>query len=69
MKEPEQAGDDTATTSIDATVGDIGDVETAGETTAAAAIHGPADTTPVGAETMAKLNTNGTHESREADKG
>jgi myo-inositol-1(or 4)-monophosphatase len=33
----------------------IGDVETAGETTAAVAISGPPDTSPVGAETMVKV--------------
>lgn len=34
---------------------DVGDVETAGETTAIAAITGPTDTSPVGAETMVKV--------------
>jgi hypothetical protein len=33
-----------------------GDPETAGETTAAATITGPTDTTPVGADTMAKVS-------------
>lgn len=33
----------------------VGDVETAGETTAAAAIKGPTDTRPVGADTMVKV--------------
>jgi hypothetical protein len=32
-----------------------GDPETAGETTAADTIHGPTDTTPVGADTTAKV--------------
>jgi hypothetical protein len=32
-----------------------GDVETAGETTAADAVEGPADTTPVGAGTTARV--------------
>jgi hypothetical protein len=36
--------------------GDVGDVETAGETTAAATISGPADTRPVGADTMVKVS-------------
>lgn len=35
--------------------GGVGDVEAAGETTAAAAIEGPADTRPVGADTMVKV--------------
>lgn len=39
-----------------ARAGGIGDVESAGETTAAAAINGPADTRPVGADTMAKVD-------------
>jgi hypothetical protein len=33
----------------------VGDVETAGETTAIAAITGPNETSPVGAETMVKV--------------
>ena len=33
----------------------VGDVETAGETTAIAAITGPTETSPVGAETMVKV--------------
>ena len=35
--------------------GGPGDVETAGETTAASAIEGPADTTPVGSGTTAPV--------------
>jgi hypothetical protein len=35
--------------------GEPGDVETAGETTAAAAIKGPDDTRPVGSETTAPV--------------
>jgi hypothetical protein len=58
MTEPERTRDDEAT-STDATAGDVGDVETAGETTAAAAIHGPVDNTPVGADTLAKLKATG----------
>jgi hypothetical protein len=34
---------------------DAGDVETAGETTAADMISGPTDTRPVGADTMVKV--------------
>jgi hypothetical protein len=34
--------------------GGVGDVETAGETTAAAAIKGPDDPRPVGADTLAQ---------------
>ncbi|HYY57882.1 MAG TPA: GNAT family N-acetyltransferase [Pyrinomonadaceae bacterium] len=36
--------------------GGLGDVESAGETTAAAAIKGPTDTRPVGADTLAKVD-------------
>lgn len=35
--------------------GRVGDVESAGETTAAAAIQGPTDTRPVGADTLVKV--------------
>jgi hypothetical protein len=36
--------------------GEVGDVETAGETTAAAAISGPDNPKPVGADTMVKVS-------------
>lgn len=39
----------------DATDGGEGDVEAAGETTAASAITGPDDTRPVGADTLVKV--------------
>jgi hypothetical protein len=39
----------------DSPEGKPGDVEAAGETTAAAAISGPPDTRPVGADTLAKV--------------
>ena len=39
----------------DSPEGSPGDVETAGETTAVAAISGPTDTRPVGADTLAKV--------------
>jgi hypothetical protein len=38
-----------------AETGGVGDVETAGETTAAAAINGPVDARPVGADTMVEV--------------
>lgn len=54
LKEPERQTDDTKQT--DSTQeGGVGDVETAGETTAASAISGPPDTKPVGADTLAKV--------------
>jgi hypothetical protein len=40
----------------DRAAGHVGDVETAGETVAADTITGPTDTTPVGADTLAKVN-------------
>jgi hypothetical protein len=36
--------------------GEVGDVEDAGETTAAGMINGPTDTKPVGADTMIKVS-------------
>lgn len=40
----------------DLTKGGVGDVETAGETTAASVITGPVDDRPVGADTLAKVD-------------
>jgi hypothetical protein len=53
MKEQEKTRDDDE--EARAATDGIGDVETAGETTAAAAIKGPTDTRPVGADTMVKV--------------
>lgn len=55
MREPERQTNDAELT--DSTPeGDVGDVETAGETTAAAAtISGPSHSKPVGADTMAQV--------------
>jgi hypothetical protein len=64
MTEPERTRDDEATSTA-ATAGDVGDFETAGETTAAAAIHGPDDNTPVGADTLAKLKVTGSPDAAE----
>ncbi len=44
-----------ATEPHDATQGDVGDLETAGETTAAEMIGGQPDTRPVGAGTLADI--------------
>jgi hypothetical protein len=52
MKEQEKNND---ATQADSTEGGVGDVEMAGETTAAAAISGPVDDKPVGADTMIKV--------------
>jgi hypothetical protein len=54
MREPEDTRDESP--AADANADAIGDVETAGETTAAAAIKGPVDDSPVGAETLANIN-------------
>ena len=53
--------DDTknATTQVDVTEGDVGDLETAGETTAAEVIGGPPDTRPVGQGTLADIKISG----------
>lgn len=64
MIEQERTADDAAQT--DSTRDKVGDVETAGETTAAATISGPPDTKPVGADTMAKVG--GISEYEEKDK-
>jgi hypothetical protein len=54
MKESHKTNDDLPPD--DSVQSDVGDVETAGETTAAAAITGPTDTSPVGADTMLKVD-------------
>ncbi|HYE66089.1 MAG TPA: hypothetical protein VD966_10925 [Pyrinomonadaceae bacterium] len=53
MIEPDRTDNEQAR--VDSTGGGVGDVETAGETTAAAVISGPTDTRPVGADTMVKV--------------
>ena len=65
MKEQKKINDDAA--QADATDGGVGDVETAGETTAAAAITGPTDTRPVGADTMVKVSSSS--DSTKSDEG
>jgi hypothetical protein len=54
MMKPDKINDDA--TEADSTKGEVGDVETAGETTAAVAISGPPDTRPVGADTMVEVD-------------
>ena len=49
-------------TQTDATDGDIGDLETAGETTAAEMIGGEPDTRPVGSGTIADIKISGEDE-------
>lgn len=43
---------------------EVGDVEDAGETTAADTINGPVDTRPVGADTMVKVSDKRDSETR-----
>ena len=50
MREPEEAGE--AEAQADTNESEADAVETAGETTAAATVSGPADARPVGADTM-----------------
>ncbi|HEX7998125.1 MAG TPA: hypothetical protein VF528_07015 [Pyrinomonadaceae bacterium] len=58
MREPQKALD--AATATHKDTGAPGDIETAGETTAAAAIKGPTDTRPVGADTLANIRISDT---------
>ena len=53
MMDTDKTKDDAA--QAEAESGGVGDVESAGETTAAVAISGPADTRPVGADTLVKV--------------
>jgi hypothetical protein len=50
---------DEGATQVDLTVGEVGDLETAGETTAAEIIGGPPDTRPVGVDTLAQIKISG----------
>jgi hypothetical protein len=59
MTETDSAGDDAAAQN-DSTKGGVGDVEAAGETTAAEMIGGAPDTRPVGVDTLANIKVSGT---------
>ena len=65
MMEPEKIKSDEF--QADSMESDVGDVETAGETTAAAAINGPVDTRPVGADTMVKVSDTREHTDSDDD--
>jgi hypothetical protein len=56
-----------ATTRTDITKGDVGDLETAGETTAAEMIGGEPDTRPVGLGTLADIKISDSPQSSDAD--
>ena len=58
MTEVDDAED--AAAQSDATKGDVGDVEAAGETTAAEMIGGAPDTRPVGVDTIANIEVSDT---------
>jgi hypothetical protein len=66
MTEVEGADDSTA--QVDATKGDVGDVEAAGETTAAEMIGGAPDTRPVGVDTLANIKVSDTTKPTGDDK-
>ena len=67
MKEADDENDD-ATPQNDSTRGGVGDVEAAGETTAAEMIGGPPDTRPVGADTIANIKISDTQNPSETDR-
>lgn len=54
MRDSDQNSDDTL--HEERAPSEVGDVEDAGETTAADTINGPSDTRPVGADTMLKVS-------------
>jgi hypothetical protein len=66
MKETDGAND--AATQDDADRGGVGDVEAAGETTAAEMIGGPPDTRPVGLDTIANVKISDTPKPAGDDK-
>jgi hypothetical protein len=55
MAETERTHDADAATQADSAKGSVGDVEAAGETTAAEMIGGTPDTRPVGVDTIANI--------------
>lgn len=60
-----EQGKETDATQTDSMSGQACDVETAGETTAAACISGPTDQKPVGADTMIKVADDAPDDSKE----
>lgn len=60
-------GADDAAAQVDTTKGDVGDVEAAGETTAAEMIGGTPDTRPVGIDTLANIKVSDTPNPSEND--
>lgn len=61
--------DDATAAQVDATRGDVGDAEAAGETTAAEMIGGAPDTRPVGVDTLANIKVSDTPKPTGGDKG
>jgi len=64
----EVEGANEATAQADATKGGVGDVEAAGETTAAEMIGGAPDTRPVGVDTLANIKVSDTPKPTGDDK-
>ncbi|HEV2881687.1 MAG TPA: hypothetical protein VGX24_10455 [Pyrinomonadaceae bacterium] len=62
MTQRDDTKKDSTTQETDATDGDVGDLETAGETTAAEMIGGAPDTRPVGTGTIADIKITGEDE-------
>ncbi len=62
--EPEQTNEASACTD-DAGTGEVGNMESAGETVAADAIGGASDTRPVGEDSLANIDIAATHEAAE----
>jgi hypothetical protein len=57
MDSDKTSDDVTSAAAVETSAGsEVGDVEEAGETTAAGMINGPTDTKPVGADTMIKVS-------------
>jgi hypothetical protein len=67
MKEADGETDDAAAQN-DSTTGGVGDVEAAGETTAAEMIGGAPDTRPVGADTIANIKISDTQNPPDYDR-
>lgn len=67
MNETKDAQDETAAQDDSRTTGGVGDVEAAGETTAAEMIGGPPDDRPVGLGTIANIKVSDAPEPRGDD--
>ena len=68
MSETDRAHDAEAATQTDSAKGSVGDVEEAGETTAAEMIGGAPDTRPVGVDTIANIKVSDAPNPADDDK-